>query len=72
MAKAIIKHPLRVIGAIGFTTAALTALPLIGIATSTGSAILALGFAGVALGKTAHHALNAIKHNKNGEYNKVS
>lgn len=69
--KTIVKHPIQTVGVIAFTTAALTALPLIRITASAGAAGLALLFAGYAVGKTAYHSYNAIKHGRSGEHNKV-
>ncbi len=68
LAKSIIKHPIKTAGIMLGTTLALSALPLIGISTALGASVLAAGFAGIAIGKTAVHTVKAIKHNKNGEY----
>ena len=71
MGKAIIEHPIKTLGAVVATTAGLAALPLIGITTATGAAVMAIGFAGYAIGKTAVDVTKAVKHNKEGEYNEV-
>jgi len=71
IAKTVIHHPVKTLGAIALTTAGLAALPLIGISTATGAAVLAIGFAALAVGKTIIHTTQAIKHNNNSEYNKV-
>jgi hypothetical protein len=66
--KSIVKHPLKTAAAVVGTTLALTALPLVGISAATGAAALAIGFASMALYHTAKDTIQAIKHNKNGEY----
>ena len=67
IASSIVKHPIRTLLTAGATTLALSALPLIGVTTATGACVLALGAAGIAVGKTAVHTAKAIKHAKNNE-----
>ena len=69
--KVIIEHPIKTLGAIVATTAGLAALPLIGITTATGAAVMAIGFAGYAIGKTAVDVTKVLKHSKECEYNEV-
>ena len=69
--KTIIKHPVQTVGAIALTTAALTALPLIGIASATGAGILAAGFAALAVGNGISHSIQAVKHNKDKKYGEL-
>lgn len=71
IAKSIIKHPLKTAAIVGGTCLALAALPVIGISSAVGAAALAVGFGAYAIGKTAVHAALAIKHNNNGEYDRV-
>ena len=71
MVSAVVNHPLRTLAAVGATTLALSALPLIGITAATGAAVLALGFAAFAVGKTVVDVAETIKDNKEGRYNEV-
>ena len=69
--EAIVKNPIKTVAVVGATTAALFALPLIGIPTAVGGAALAIGFAGLALGKGAVHTAQFVKYNKAGSYDKA-
>ncbi len=69
--KSIIEHPVRTIGTVAVATAALSALPLVGISSAAGAAGLAIGAAAIAVGKTAAHGIKAVQHNRAGEYNLV-
>ena len=71
IASSIFKHPIRTVGAIATASLALSALPLIGITAATGASVLALGFAGISVFKTAKDAIQVIKDNKNGNYNSM-
>lgn len=64
IASSIFKHPIRTVGAIATASLALSALPLIGITAATGASVLALGFAGISVFKTAKDAIQVIKDNK--------
>ena len=68
---AIFQHPIRTLAAVGGTTAALFALPLVGIPTAVGGAALALGFAGLATFNGAKHAIQFVKNNEAGAYDKA-
>ena len=65
---AIVKHPLKTLAVMGGTTAALFALPLIGIPSAVGGAAMAIGFAGLAAAKTITHAVQFSKNKRNGNY----
>ena len=67
----IFKHPIRTIAAVAATTLALSALPLVGITAATGASVLALGFAGISIFKTAKDAIHVVKDNKNGNYDSM-
>lgn len=67
----VFKHPIRTVAAVVTTSLALSALPLIGITAATGASVLALGFAGISLFKTAKDAIQVIKDNKNGNYDSM-
>lgn len=71
LGKSIIQHPLKTLAIVGATTLGLAALPIIGISSAVGASVLAIGCAGIAVGKTAVHTAKAIKHNNNGEYNEL-
>ncbi len=64
----IVEHPLKTLAIIGGTTLAITSLPLIGIPAAVGGGALAIGFAGLALGKGAYHTLQFVKNNEVGTY----
>ena len=64
----IIKHPLKTAAVFAATTLGLMALPLIGIPSAVGGGILAIGFAGFAIGKSVNHAIQFSKSNKEGSY----
>lgn len=67
----IIKHPIKTIATIGATTAGLLALPIVGIPTAVGGGVLAIGFGLLASAKMLINTGKAIKHSKNGEYDKA-
>jgi len=67
----IFKHPLKTIATIGATTAGLLALPIIGIPTAVGGGALAIGFGAIAVAKMGINTTKAVKHSKNGEYDKA-
>jgi|GEM_PF-1881644 len=67
----VVKHPIKTLATVALTVGALAALPLIGITSAVGASVLALGFAGLAIGKTVKHTADAVKHNKEGDFNKV-
>lgn len=67
----IIKHPLKTLAVVGGTTAALMALPLVGIPTAVGGAAMAVGFAGLAAINGAKHTAQFIRNNKEGTYDKA-
>lgn len=69
--KSIIEHPIKTLAAVGLTTLALSALPLIGITAATGAAVLALGFGAYALFNTGKDVVKAVKHNNDGDYDAV-
>ena len=71
LGNSIISHPLKTLSIVGATTLGLAALPIIGISSAVGASVLAIGCAGIAIGKTAVHTAKAIKHNNNGEYNEL-
>lgn len=71
MATSIVKHPLKTALAVGVTSLAIMAAPLIGITSATAGAVLALGFAAFAVGKTTVDIAKTIKHNRQGQYNEV-
>jgi len=71
MITSVFKHPIKTIAAVGLTTLALSALPLIGITAATGAAVLALGFAAFAVTKTIVDVVETVKDNKEGRYNEV-
>lgn len=68
MVKSVIKHPVKTLGTIALTSAALAALPLIGVSVATGTAALAVGFAGIAAFGMAKDIIKTIKANSNGQY----
>ena len=67
----IFKHPIKTLAVVGGTSAALMTLPLVGIPTAVGGAVMALGFAGLAAIKSAKHAIQFVKNNKAGSYDKA-
>ncbi|MBQ8460060.1 hypothetical protein IJ541_08165 [bacterium] len=69
--KSIIKHPIKTLAAVGVTTLALSALPLIGITAATGAAVLAIGFGTYAVFNAGKDTVKAVKHNNNGNYEAV-
>ncbi len=71
IASSVFKHPIRTIAAIAGTSLVLSALPLIGITAATGASVLALGFAGISLFKTAKDTVHVIKDNKNNNYDSM-
>lgn len=71
LGKAIITHPIKTIAIMAGTALGIAALPIIGISSVLGASVLAVGCAGIAVGKTVAHTTKAIKHNKNGEYNEL-
>lgn len=64
-------NPLKALAAVGITSLALAALPLIGITAATGGAILALGFGAYAAFNTVKDVVKAVKHNGEGNYDAV-
>lgn len=68
---AIFLHPLKTAAVLGTTTAALMSLPLVGIPSAVGGAALALGFGAFALGKAGYHAVQFMKNNEAGTYDKA-
>ncbi|MGN0031911.1 MAG: hypothetical protein ACI37Q_08160 [Candidatus Gastranaerophilaceae bacterium] len=64
----IVENPLKTLAIIGGTTLVITSLPLIGIPAAVGGGALAIGFAGLALGKGAYHTLQFVKNNEVGTY----
>lgn len=66
--KTIIKHPVQTLAVIGGTSAALAALPLVGISAATGASALAVGFGAYAVFKTVKHASNAVHNNNKKDY----
>ncbi len=71
MATSIIQHPVKTLAAVGTTALLISAAPLIGIASATAGAFLALGFATYAVGKTAVDVVETLKDNKEGRYDEV-
>ncbi len=71
MVTSIIKHPVKSILAVGATSLLIAGAPIIGVASATAASILALGFAGYAVGKTAVDVVETVKDNKAGRYNEV-
>ncbi len=71
MAASIVKHPVKSILAIGATSLLIAGAPIIGVASATAASILALGFAGYSIGKTAVDVVETVKDNKAGKYNEV-
>lgn len=67
----IFKHPIKTLATVGATTAGLMMLPLIGIPTAVGGAVMALGFGAIATAKMAVNTGKAIKHTQNGENDKA-
>lgn len=67
----IVHHPVQTAAVIGGTALAVNALPFIGISASAGAGALALGFGAYAIYNTVKHSINAVKHNKNQQYDKV-
>lgn len=68
MITSIIKHPLKSAGIMLGTSAAFMALPLVGIPSAVGGGILAIGFAGYAIGKALYHTAQFAKTNQKGSY----
>ena len=64
----IVKHPIKTLAVIGGTSLALMLLPVIGIPTAVGGGILAIGFAGLSVGKGISHAIQFAKNNEEGTY----
>lgn len=71
IAASIIKHPIKTAALVLGTTAALSALPFIGISTAAAGSALVLLYAGLAIGKTAYHTVKFVKNNKNENYNEA-
>ena len=71
MGAAIIKHPVKTIATIGVTTAAIAALPLIGISAATGAAAAALVFGGIAIAKTTKDVVETVDDYQDGRYDEV-
>ena len=71
MATSIIQHPVKTLAAVGATALLISAAPLIGVASATAGAFLALGFAVYAVGKTAVDVVETVKDNKEGRYDEV-
>lgn len=66
MVKGIVQHPIKTATTIGLTTGALLALPLVGIPTAVGGAVMAVGFATIGTIKMIGNTASGIKHNRNG------
>ncbi len=64
----IFEHPIKTLAVGGGTTLGIMALPIIGIPAAVGGSALALGFAGLAVGKGAYHTMQFLKNNENGTY----
>ena len=64
----IVEHPIKTLAVVGGTTLGIMALPIIGIPAAVGGSALALGFAGLAVGKGAYHTMQFLKNNENGTY----
>lgn len=62
----IVRHPVKTAASVGITVGALAALSLINIPMITSGAILALGFAGIAVAKTFIDGTKAFKHHQQG------
>ena len=71
MGQAIIEHPLKTLAAVGATTALIAAAPLIGVASATAGAFLAVGFGVFAVGRTVGDIVETIKDNNEGRYDEV-
>ena len=71
MGSAIIKHPVKTLAVVGATTAAIAALPLIGISAATGAAAAALVFGGIAIAKTTKDVVETVDDYKDGRYDEV-
>ncbi len=71
MATSIVQHPVKTIAAVGATALLISAAPLIGVASATAGAFLALGFAAYAVGKTAVDVVETVKDSKEGRYDEV-
>lgn len=68
MLTSIIEHPVKTAAIIGGTTLGIMALPVIGVPTTVGGAVLAIGFAGIAAAKTLYHTALFAKNNHKGTY----
>ena len=71
MGSAIIKHPVKTLAVVGATTAAIAALPLIGISAAPGAAAAALVFGGIAIAKTTKDVVETVDDYKDGRYDEV-
>ena len=71
LVKGIKENPLMAVGAAVGTGVAIAALPLIGVTSAAGGAMLAAGYAAYAGVKAIKNTMKAIEHNKNGEYEKA-
>ena len=71
MVTSIVQHPVKTIAAVGATALLISAAPLIGVASATAGAFLALGFAAYAVGKTAVDVVETVKDSKEGRYDEV-
>lgn len=69
MLTSIIEHPVKTAAIIGGTTLGIMALPVIGVPTTVGGAVLAIGFTGIATAKTLYHTALFAKNNHKGSYN---
>lgn len=67
----IVKHPVKTMAIAAGTAASLSLLPLIGISSATGAAVLTLGFAGYSIVKTGAHVLETIKDSNEGRNDEV-
>lgn len=62
----IFEHPIKAIAGFLGISAGLMLLPIIGIPASVGGGTLAIGFAGIAIGKGVFHTKEFLKNNKDG------
>ena len=64
----IFNHPIKTLTVVAGTSAAIMALPLVGVPTAVGGAALALGFAGIAGVKTIKHIIQFLRNSHKEAY----
>ena len=71
MGSAIVKHPVKTLGAVAGTTALIAAAPLVGITSATAGAALAVGFGAVSIFKAGSDIKETVDDYQEGKFDEV-